>query len=141
MTSMAMTDRSGVDRLRAKQRRRWTFIAGAMLLLVADVAFMRATGTLPHDLRHLPPDLANGIATGMLVGAIIAVRFLCKQTDEHDVRARMFGAQAAFTAFLIAYPVWALFAIGGVLPPVNGFVLWAGAIVLYLGGFLWRKYR
>ncbi|TPG22389.1 hypothetical protein EAH87_00785 [Sphingomonas koreensis] len=137
-----MEDRSGVERLRARERRRWMIVAGAVLLIVVDLIFMWTTGNLPRDLGHLPPDLANGLATGMLTGAAICLfRILRTECDEHEIRARMFGAQMAFTTFAIAYPVWALFAIGGVLPPVNGFVLWAGAIVLYLGGFLWRKYR
>jgi hypothetical protein len=141
MMSTTMTERPGVERLRAKERRRWLIVAGCVALIAADLLFMWATGILPRDLAHLPPDMANGLATGMLVGALIAVRFLCKQTDEHDVRARMFGAQVAFSVFLLGYPVWALFAIGKLLPPVNGAIVWGATFVLYLGAFLWRKYR
>lgn len=141
MTSMTMHERSGVQRLRAKERRRWLIVAGCVALIAADLLFMWATGILPRSISDLPPDLANGVATGMLVGAAIAFRFLCKQTDEHDVRARMFGAQVAFTAFLLGYPVWALFAIGKLLPPISEVIVWAATFVLYLVAFLWRKYR
>lgn len=147
MTSMAMNkrpgdERSGVERLRSRERRRWMIVGGLVLLIVADFGFMWVTGALPRDITHLPPNLANGMASGMLTGAAICFfRFRCKLSDEHDARARMFGAQVAFGVFVLAYPVWALFAIGRWLPPVNDFALWLGAALLYLAAFLWRKYR
>lgn len=141
MTSTTMDERSGTERLQAKERRRWLIVAACLLVVAIEVIALWATGDLPQDIVHMPPAIADGMATGILVGAVIGFRFLCKQTDEHDVRARMFGAQVAFTAFMIAAPTWALFAIGGVLPPVSLVALWIGAAVIYLAAFLWRKYR
>jgi hypothetical protein len=142
MTSLIVDERSGVERLRARQRRRWMIVGGCLILIGADLLFMWATGDLPRNLTHLPPDLADGMATGMLVGAAICLfRILRMECDEHDIQARRVGAQVAFTTFVIAYPVWALFAIGRLLPPVNMTALWASAVGLYLATFLWRKYR
>ena len=43
--------------------------------------------------------------------------------------------------FLIGLPVWSLFAIGGVLPPLNGVAVYASAVVAYLAVFVWHKFR
>jgi len=134
-------DRSGVDRLRARQRRRWLFAFGALVLLVVDLAVMWGSGSLPRRVADIPPDMAIGAAVGMLIGAAISYRFICRLNDEHDVRARRIAGQAGFTAFLLAYPVWGLLAIGHVLPAVDGVVLYLGVGGIYLATFLWWKYR
>jgi hypothetical protein len=142
MMGLAMNDAgSGVERLRARQRRRWRIVAVLAAMLVADAIFLWATGVTTRDLRQPPPAMADGMATGILLGAAIGYRFICRMKDEHDVRARRLAAQAAFMTFLIAYPVWACFGIGGVLPPVNGAVLYGGVLTVYLATFLWWKYR
>jgi len=134
-------DRSGVDRLRARQRRRWLFALGALLLLAVDLLLMWSSGSLPRRVADIPPDMAIGAAVGMLIGAAISFRFICRLNDEHDVRARRIAGQAGFTAFLLAYPVWGLLAIGHVLPAVNGIALYLGVCVIYFATFLWWKYR
>jgi hypothetical protein len=134
-------DRSGVDRLRARQRRRWLFALGALVLLVVDLAVMWGSGNLPRRVADIPPDMAIGAAVGMLIGAAISYRFICRLNDEHDVRARRIAGQAGFTAFLLAYPVWGLLAMGHVLPAVDGVVLYLGVGAIYLATFLWWKYR
>jgi hypothetical protein len=134
-------DHTGVDRLRARQRQRWLFAIGALVLLVADLAFMWGSGNLPRRVADIPPEMAIGAAIGMLIGAAISYRFVCRMNDEHDVRARRIAAQVAFSVFLLAYPIWGLLAIGHVLPPVDGIVLYLGVCAVYLASFLWWKYR
>ena len=56
------------------------------------------------------------------------------------VECESIGAWTDFIAAARSTP-WAVLAGAGIAPPVNGFALWLGAIVLYLAAFVWRKYR
>lgn len=143
MTELVMTNESGpgVARLRARQRQRRWIVIGALVLIVGDLLLMWSSGSLPRDFSHIPPEMAIGGAVGVLVGAAISYRFLCRMKDEHDVRARRLAAQAGFMSYLIGYPVWGLLAIGGVLPAVNQLILFAAVVTIYLATFLWWKYR
>lgn len=141
MTDMTMTD-DRVKRARAKRLRYWGLVGASLALLLGDGLFLWSRGHLPRDFSQIPHDMALGMAAGYGLGAIIGIVFLCRNMlDEHERSARSFGMVIALSALLLLYPLWAMLAQAQVLPPVSAFALWAGAMLLYLAGYGWRKYR
>ena len=144
MTELAMREGNpGVVRLKQRRQRRMLIAAIGLTILVVDALFMWRQGILTGGFSDIPPDLASGLATGILVGCLIFIPLArrMKDCDEHEMRSRRFAAQAGFFVFLIGLPVWSLFAIGGVLPPLNGVAVYASAVVAYLAVFVWHKFR
>ncbi|MBR0552376.1 hypothetical protein [Stakelama marina] len=144
MTELMMNaERSGAERLKARERRRWMIGLAALVVLALDAIFLWRQGGASFDLGDMSPDLANGIATGILVGCLVFIPLArrMKHCDEHELRARRLASQAGFFTFLIALPVWALFAAGNTLPPVNAIAVCLAALAVYLAVFAWNKYR
>ena len=116
-------------------------VVTAIVLLSADV--MSVSDDPLSILSDSPISPVAAVALSLLLLTVLPVlgwRWQ-KTVDEHEREAYQSGALAAAYMFQIVAPVWWLLWRGGLVPEVNGIILYLAFDFTFLTVWFWKKYR
>jgi hypothetical protein len=114
------------------------FIIGALtgvFLAILDPDYTVIAGS------NIPAAAAIAFAVFWGIGMPILAYFWHKRAiDEQEAAAYRDGAYYAAYAFVIGAPTWWILARGGLVPPINGVVIFTIFNFIWLGVWFYKKY-
>ena len=136
---------TGEEPLTPQERLNRNLLIGSGLLggLTALVAIV-GSGLKPTDLfsdAPLPPMIALAIVLMLGIALPVIGYFWHKTVDEQEVDAYKTGALYGFYVYGIGGPLWWFAARGGLVPPLNGVILYYATIAVVGAVWMWKKHR
>jgi NhaP-type Na+/H+ or K+/H+ antiporter len=112
----------------------------AVTMLSLDPLGMKDFSFLSNS--NIPVAAAIGLAVMWCIGMpILAYVWHKKAIDEQEAAAYRDGAYFAAYAYVIGAPTWWILARGGLVPPINGVVIFIIFNFIWLGVWFYKKYR
>jgi hypothetical protein len=110
------------------------------ILGVALASVEHSTGASIGSNAPIPAGIAIALIVGSLLILVPTTWIWHRNIDEHESEAYRTGALIALYFFTAAAPIWWLAHRGGLVPPVNGVVLYMATVVVWTLVWLRERY-
>jgi hypothetical protein len=112
------------------------FLSSIALRLGADGDAIDPFGKGPVD-----PTIALLLSALWIGGMGLSILIYQRNIDDHEKQAYLWGGLAGFYAVVFPAPAWWLLARAGMLPPVDGMILFLFSLVANAIVYFWLKFR